>query len=115
MRLAHIEQVVARLDGRHRADLRVLKELVGGFVYLFLLYFPSLPEQTRDAAHTQATKRMADFVAFAEASRKAGKSVDQAAAEYRVPARYQGFVASLMLVASPAANLKLAYDELSRR
>ena len=74
-RLAHIEQVVTRLDGRHRADVRVLKELVGGFVYLFLLYFPSLPEQTRDAAHMQATKRMADFVAFVTGSLKAGTSV----------------------------------------
>ena len=73
--LAEWRAVVARLDGRHRADLRVLKELVGGFVYLFLLYFPTLPEQARDAAHLQATKRMADFVAFVSVSLKSGTSV----------------------------------------
>jgi glyoxylase-like metal-dependent hydrolase (beta-lactamase superfamily II) len=67
------------------------------------------------ADFTEYASFVGDFVAFAEASRKAGKSVDQAAAEYTVPARYKGFVASLMPVASPAANLKLAYDELSRR
>lgn len=74
-RLAHIEQVIARLDGRHRADVRVLKELVGGFVYLFLLHFPALPEQTKDAAHMQASKRMADFIEFVTGSLKAGTSV----------------------------------------
>jgi glyoxylase-like metal-dependent hydrolase (beta-lactamase superfamily II) len=56
-----------------------------------------------------------DFVAFAEAERKAGKTVDQAAAEYRVADRYKGYVASVNPLAGPAANLKLAYDELSRR
>ncbi|MNC84985.1 hypothetical protein D3C83_05560 [compost metagenome] len=56
-----------------------------------------------------------DFVAFAEAARKAGKTVDQAAAEYRVPARFKGYAASINPIASAPANLKLAYDELSRR
>jgi glyoxylase-like metal-dependent hydrolase (beta-lactamase superfamily II) len=56
-----------------------------------------------------------DFVAYAEASRKAGKTVDQAAADYRIPARYKGFVASVMPMASAATNLQLAYDELSKR
>jgi glyoxylase-like metal-dependent hydrolase (beta-lactamase superfamily II) len=56
-----------------------------------------------------------DFVDYAEASRKAGKSVDQAAAEYRVPARFKGYTPSIMANVTPASNLKLAYDELSRR
>ncbi len=56
-----------------------------------------------------------DFVTFAESARKAGKSVEQAAKEYRVPDRFKGFVASLMPMASPATNLQLAYDEWSRR
>ena len=56
-----------------------------------------------------------DFVTFAEGARKAGKPVEQAAKEYRVPERFKGFVASLMPMASPATNLQLAYDELSRR
>ena len=56
-----------------------------------------------------------DFVAYAERARKAGKSVDEAASEYQVPGRYKGYVASMASNVSPAANLKLAYDELSRR
>jgi glyoxylase-like metal-dependent hydrolase (beta-lactamase superfamily II) len=56
-----------------------------------------------------------EFVTFAEASRKAGKTVDQAAAEYRVADRYKGYAASVTPLAGPAANLKLAYEELSRR
>ena len=55
-----------------------------------------------------------DFVGYAESARKAGKSVDQAAAEYRIPGRYTGYVASVASNVSPAANLTLAYDELSR-
>jgi glyoxylase-like metal-dependent hydrolase (beta-lactamase superfamily II) len=56
-----------------------------------------------------------DFVDYAEASRQAGKSVEQAAAEYRVPARYKDYVASVAATITPSANLKLAYDELSKR
>jgi glyoxylase-like metal-dependent hydrolase (beta-lactamase superfamily II) len=56
-----------------------------------------------------------DFVAYAESARKAGKSVDQAASEYRVPDRYRGYVANVASNVTPATNLKLAYDELSRR
>ncbi len=56
-----------------------------------------------------------DFVAYAEASRKAGTPPQQAAAEYRVAARYKGYVASVMPLANAATNLALAYDELSRR
>jgi cyclase len=56
-----------------------------------------------------------DFVTFAESARKAGKSVQQAAKEYRVPGRFKGFVASLIPMASPETNLQLAYDEWSRR
>ena len=56
-----------------------------------------------------------DFVAYAESARKAGKTVDQAAAEYQVPARYKGYVAAVASNVTPAANLKLAYDELSKR
>lgn len=74
-RLAHIEQIVNRFDGRHRADLRVLKELVGSFVYLFMMYFPQLPEGVRDAAQVQASRRMADFIAFVSGSLKQGISV----------------------------------------
>ncbi len=57
-----------------------------------------------------------DFVAHAEASIKAGKSVDQAAAEFRIAPKYKGYI---MTVAegfvTPKGNLQLAYDELTRK
>lgn len=74
-RLAHIEQIVNRFDGRHRADMRVLKELVGSFVYLFMMHFPQLPDGVRDAAQVQASRRMTDFIAFVSGSLKQGISV----------------------------------------
>lgn len=74
-RLAHIEQIVNRFDGRHRADVRVLKELVGSFVYLFMMHFPPLPEAVRDAAQVQASRRMADFITFVSGSLSTGISV----------------------------------------
>jgi hypothetical protein len=54
-------------------------------------------------------------VTYAAAARKSGKTVDQAAAEYRVADRYKGYTASVIPLASAAANLKLAFDELSRQ
>jgi cyclase len=67
------------------------------------------------ADFVQYAEFVRDFVNYAEASRKAGKSVDQAAAEYRVPERFKGYSTSIMAAVSPATNLKIAYDELSRR
>jgi cyclase len=56
-----------------------------------------------------------DFVAYAEASRKAGKSVEQAAKEYTVPARYKGYVVTIAEgFVSPKGNLQMAYDELAK-
>jgi cyclase len=57
-----------------------------------------------------------DFVAYAEASRKAGKSIDQAVKEYTVDPKYKGFVASVNPEFGGAkANLQIAYDELAKR
>jgi cyclase len=57
-----------------------------------------------------------DFVAFAEASLKAGKTVDEAAKAYAVPARFKGYVASVNpSFGSAKANLQIAYDELKKR
>jgi cyclase len=56
-----------------------------------------------------------DFVAYAEASMKAGKSVEQAAADYKVPARYKGYVVTVAEgFVSPKGNLQMAYDELAK-
>ncbi len=57
-----------------------------------------------------------EFVAFAESEMKAGKTVDQAAADYKVAPKYRGYIVSV----SPAfggakANLQIAYDELKKK
>src|SRR5215510_9615435 len=54
-----------------------------------------------------------DFVTFARNQMKAGKTIDQAAAEYKVPAKFKGYVATVNTqFASAQTNLKAAYDEL---
>jgi len=53
-----------------------------------------------------------DFAAWAEAEMKAGKTPDQAAAEYKHPDKYQGYAA-----AQPArvkTNVQIYYDELKK-
>jgi glyoxylase-like metal-dependent hydrolase (beta-lactamase superfamily II) len=57
-----------------------------------------------------------DFVTFAENALKAGKTVDQAAAEYKLPSKYKGYILS----ANPQwggvkDNLNIAYDELKKK
>ena len=57
-----------------------------------------------------------DFVAYAEASMKAGKSVEQAAAEYKVAPKYKGYVVTIFeQLVSPQSNLQMAYDELKKK
>jgi len=57
-----------------------------------------------------------DFVAFAEASMKAGKTVDQAASEYTVAPKYKGYVASINpAFAGPKTNMQIAYEELRKK
>jgi cyclase len=56
-----------------------------------------------------------DFAAFARNAFKAGKTVDQAAAEYKVPARFKGYVETVNAqFASARNNLQIAYDELKK-
>jgi cyclase len=50
-----------------------------------------------------------DFAAWAQAQKKAGKTVDQAAAEYQIPAKYPGYTVGGGGVRS---NLQTAYSEL---
>ena len=57
-----------------------------------------------------------DFVDFARASIKAGKTAEQAAGEYKVAPKFKGYVVSV----SPAfggalANMKIAYQELQKK
>ena len=57
-----------------------------------------------------------DFVAYAESSMKAGKSVDQAAAEYKVAPKYKGYIITVNpAFAGPKSNLQIAYDELKKK
>jgi cyclase len=57
-----------------------------------------------------------DFVDFARASVKAGKTVEQAAAEYKVDPKFKGYVASLNPSFGGALpNLKIAYGELGKK
>jgi cyclase len=57
-----------------------------------------------------------DFVDFARASVKAGKTADQAASEYKVNPRFKGYVASLNPAFGGALpNMKIAYGELGRK
>ena len=57
-----------------------------------------------------------DFAAFAEKSMKAGKTVDQAAAEYKVASKYKGYVVSIAPdFVNAKGNLQAAYDELKKK
>jgi cyclase len=57
-----------------------------------------------------------DFVAFAQASIKAGKTADQAAADYVVPARFKGYKASVNgQFGGPKPNMQIAYNELTKK
>jgi cyclase len=57
-----------------------------------------------------------DFVAFAEKEMKAGKTVDEAAAEYKLDPKYKGYIVSINPdFAGVKSNLQLAYDELKKK
>jgi cyclase len=57
-----------------------------------------------------------EFVAFAESEIKAGKTVDQAAAEYKVAPKFKGYVVSVNPQFGGAkANMQIAYDELKKK
>ena len=56
-----------------------------------------------------------DFVAFAEKEMKAGKTVDEAAAEYKLDPKYKGYSVSIVPQLGVKSNLQLAYDELKKK
>jgi cyclase len=56
-----------------------------------------------------------DFVEFARASLKAGKTAEQAAGEYKVSPRFKGYEVSVNpAFAGALTNLKIAYGELKK-
>ena len=52
-----------------------------------------------------------DFATWAEAAKKAGKTADAAAAEYKVPETYKGYTAGTRI----KGNLELIYSELDKK
>lgn len=57
-----------------------------------------------------------DFVDFARASMKAGKTPDQAAGEYKVAPRFKGYVVTINPdFAGALGNMKIAYQELQKK
>ena len=56
-----------------------------------------------------------DFADYARNSLKDGKTVDQAAAEYKVPSRFKGYMTTVNPdFGSAKTNLQIAYDELKK-
>jgi cyclase len=53
-----------------------------------------------------------DFVSYAQAQQKAGKSVDDATAGYKVPERFKGYTAAPARVKS---DIQVIYDELNKK
>lgn len=57
-----------------------------------------------------------DFVKFGRNEMKAGKTVDQAAAEYKAPARFKDYKVTVNeQFASAKTNLQILYDELKKQ
>jgi glyoxylase-like metal-dependent hydrolase (beta-lactamase superfamily II) len=55
-----------------------------------------------------------DFVVWAQGEMKAGKTVDQAAAEYKVPAKYKGYTTGVGTFGGSKMNTQAVYDELKK-
>ena len=55
-----------------------------------------------------------DFVAWVQGEMKAGKSVDAAAAEYKLPEKYKGYTVSTFL-GGIKNNIQIAYNELGKK
>ena len=55
---------------------------------------------------------MRDFVTFAQNQKKAGKSVDDASAAYKVPDRFKGYTAQAARVKS---DVQVIYDEMDKK
>jgi len=63
--------------------------------------------------YAQFTK---EFVAYADASMKAGKSAEQAGKEFTLDPKYKGYVISINpMFAGAAGNLQMAYDEMKAK
>ena len=55
-----------------------------------------------------------DFITWIQAQMKAGKTVDQSAAEWKVPAKYPGYGPPAPVFGGIKTNIQVAYNELRR-
>jgi len=55
-----------------------------------------------------------DFIAWVESEMKAGKTVDQAAAEWKAPGKYPGYGPPAPLFGGIKGNIQTAYNELKK-
>ncbi|HEX4998038.1 MAG TPA: MBL fold metallo-hydrolase [Terriglobia bacterium] len=55
-----------------------------------------------------------DFATWVQTEMKAGKTVDAAAAEYKIPAKYAGYTIQTMM-GGVRGNIQTAYDELNKK
>ncbi len=58
---------------------------------------------------------LTQFAAFAANEMRAGKTVDEAAAEYKLSPVFKGYVVSAAPALSAKANLQIAYDEMKKK
>jgi len=64
---------------------------------------------------TEYTSFIQDLVTFARTEMNAKKTVAQAAAEYKVPEKYKGYVVTIdPQLVTAAAFFQIAYDELKK-
>jgi len=55
-----------------------------------------------------------DFITWVQEEMKAGKTVDQAAAEWKVPAKYPGYGPPAPIFGGIKTNIQIAYNELKK-
>ncbi len=55
-----------------------------------------------------------DFITWVQGEMKAGKTVDQAAAEWKVPAKYPGYGPPAPIFGGIKTNIQIAYSELKK-
>jgi cyclase len=55
-----------------------------------------------------------DFLTYAEGAAKAGKTAEQAAAEFKIPEKYKGYSVNQRF-GGATANIQLIYDELKKK
>ena len=83
------------------------------------IYLPQLQTEKWKLQEFSSGFKFLEFrlsnVTWARAENKAGKTVDQAEKEYKLPAKYKGYVVTVNpQFASLKGNLQIVYDELKK-